>query len=288
MRELFDFFIRNSKWFVYALFVVASCMLLFQGNPYQHHIYLTSANAVSSAVYETANNVTSYFNLRDINEDLNRRNAALEKEVINLREKLQQYSEKEFSDTLVPDAGTDHFDFIVAHVINNSISKPYNYLTIDKGSDDGVKAELGVIDQNGVVGIVSVTGRKNARVISLLNPNLRLSCKIKNSDHFGSLVWDGNDPTTALLEELPRHTVYNPGDTIVTSGYSAVFPPGLPVGIILDDNRDHNENFFTLKRRLFADFTALGNVQIVTNNYGEELAKIEQRDSDSGKKKSRP
>ena len=288
MRELFDFFIRNSKWFVYALFVVASCMLLFQGNPYQHHIYLTSANAVSSAVYETANNVTSYFNLRDINEDLNRRNAALEKEVINLREKLQQYSEKEFSDTLVPDAGTDHFDFIVAHVINNSISKPYNYLTIDKGSDDGVKAELGVIDQNGVVGIVSVTGRKNARVISLLNPNLTLSCKIKNSDHFGSLVWDGNDPTTALLEELPRHTVYNPGDTIVTSGYSAVFPPGLPVGIILDDNRDHNENFFTLKIRLFADFTALGNVQIVTNNYGEELAKIEQRDSDSGKKKSRP
>ena len=288
MRELFDFFIRNSKWFVYALFVVASCMLLFQGNPYQHHIYLTSANAVSSAVYETANNVTSYFNLRDINEDLNRRNAALEKEVINLREKLQQYSEKEFSDTLVPDAGTDHFDFIVAHVINNSISKPYNYLTIDKGSDDGVKAELGVIDQNGVVGIVSVTGRKNARVISLLNPNLRLSCKIKNSDHFGSLVWDGNDPTTALLEELPRHTVYNPGDTIVTSGYSAVFPPGLPVGIILDDNRDHNENFFTLKIRLFADFTALGNVQIVTNNYGEELAKIEQRDSDSGTKKSRP
>ena len=288
MRELFDFFIRNSKWFVYALFVVASCMLLFQGNPYQHHIYLTSANAVSSAVYETANNVTSYFNLRDINEDLNRRKAALEKEVINLREKLQQYSEKEFSDTLVPDAGTDHFDFIVAHVINNSISKPYNYLTIDKGSDDGVKAELGVIDQNGVVGIVSVTGRKNARVISLLNPNLRLSCKIKNSDHFGSLVWDGNDPTTALLEELPRHTVYNPGDTIVTSGYSAVFPPGLPVGIILDDNRDHNENFFTLKIRLFADFTALGNVQIVTNNYGEELAKIEQRDSDSGKKKSRP
>ena len=288
MRELFDFFIRNSKWFVYALFVVASCMLLFQGNPYQHHIYLTSANAVSSAVYETANNVTSYFNLRDINEDLNRRNAALEKEVINLREKLQQYSEKEFSDTLVPDAGTDHFDFIVAHVINNSISKPYNYLTIDKGSDDGVKAELGVIDQNGVVGIVSVTGRKNARVISLLNPNLRLSCKIKNSDHFGSLVWDSNDPTTAFLEELPRHTVYNPGDTIVTSGYSAVFPPGLPVGIILDDNRDHNENFFTLKIRLFADFTALGNVQIVTNNYGEELAKIEQRDSDSGKKKSRP
>lgn len=287
MRELFDFFIRNSKWFVYAIFVVASCMLLFQGNPYQHHVFLTSANSVSSTVYEVSNNVTSYFNLRDINEDLNRRNAALEKEVINLREKLQNYAEKEFTDTLVPDNDVDHFDFIVAHVINNSISRPYNYITLDKGAADGVKAELGVIDQNGIVGIVSVVGQRSARVISLLNPKLRLSCKIKNSDHFGSLVWDGNDPTVALLEELPRHTVYNPGDTIVTSGYSAVFPPGLPVGIILDDDRDHNENFFTLKVRLFADFTALGNVQIITNNYSEEIAALEQSDAFDNKNNRR-
>lgn len=287
MRELFDFFIRNSKWFVYAIFVVASCMLLFQGNPYQHHVFLTSANSVSSTVYEVSNNVTSYFNLRDINEDLNRRNAVLEKEVINLREKLQNYAEKEFTDTLVPDNGVDHFDFIVAHVINNSISRPYNYITLDKGAADGVKAELGVIDQNGIVGIVSVVGQRSARVISLLNPKLRLSCKIKNSDHFGSLVWDGNDPTVALLEELPRHTVYNPGDTIVTSGYSAVFPPGLPVGIILDDDRDHNENFFTLKVRLFADFTALGNVQIITNNYSEEIATLEQSDAVDNKNNRR-
>lgn len=285
MRELFDFFIRNSKWFVYALFVVASCMLLFQGNPYQHHVLLTSANSVTAAVYETGNNVTSYFNLREINEDLNRRNASLEKEVINLREKLQRYAEADFADTLVTSPEADHFDFIVAHVINNSISRPFNYLTLDKGSKDGVKPELGVIDQNGVIGIVSGVGPHSARVISLLNPNLRLSCKIKNSDHFGSLVWDGNDPTMALLEELPRHTVFNPGDTVVTSGYSAVFPPGLPVGIILDDDRDHNENFFTLKIRLFTDFTALGNVQIVMNNFGEEITAVEQTDADSDKKR---
>ena len=262
-------------------------MLLFHSNPYQHYVFLTSANSVTSTVYELSNNVTSYFNLREINEDLNRRNAALEKEVIDLRESLQRFIEKNYADTLVVDPEVDHFDFIVAHVINNSISRPYNYITLDKGSDDGVKAELGVIDQNGVVGIVSVVGRKNARVISLLNPNLRLSCKIKNSDNFGSLVWDGNDPTTALLEELPRHTTYTPGDTIVTSGYSAVFPPGLPVGIILDDGRDHNENFFTLKVRLFADFTALGNVQIVTNNYAEELKAIEQLDNTDNKKTTR-
>lgn len=287
MRELFDFFIRNSKWFVFAFYVVISCMLLFQGNPYQHHVYLTSANSVSSAVYETSHNVTSYFNLRDINEDLNRRNAFLEKEVIKLREDLQKYAETNYKDTLVTDSGITHFDFIVAHVINNSISKPYNYLTLNKGSADGVRAELGVIDQNGVVGIVSVVGKHSSRVISLLNPDFRLSCKIKGSDHFGSLVWDCDDPTTALLEELPRHTIYHPGDTVVTSGYSAVFPPGLPVGLILDDNRDHKDNFFTLKVRLFADFTALNNVQIVMNNYGKELAEIEQRHTKDKDKKHR-
>lgn len=262
-------------------------MLLFQGNPYQHHVYLTSANSVSSAVYETSHNVTSYFNLREINEDLNRRNAFLEQEVINLREDLQKYAEIDFKDTLIADNGVAHYDFIVAHVINNSISKPYNYLTLDKGSKDGVRAELGVVDQNGVVGIVSVVGKRSARVISLLNPDFRLSCKIKGSEHFGSLVWDCNDPTIALLEELPRHTIYKPGDTVVTSGYSAVFPPGLPVGLILDDDKDHNENFFTLKVRLFADFTALSNVQIVMNNYGEELAEIEQRNADTKNKKDK-
>ena len=287
MRELFDFFIRNSKWFVFAFFAVISLMLLFQGNPYQHYVWLTSANSVSSSVYRVGNNVTSYFNLRETNEDLNRRNAVLEKEVINLREQIQRYEELGYTDTLVVDSGVPHFDFIVARVINNSISRPYNYITLDKGSADGVRPELGVIDQNGVVGIVSVTGPHSSRVISLLNPILPLSCKIKGSEHFGSLVWDGNDPTVAVIQDLPRQTVYQPGDSIVTSGHSAIFPAGLPVGIILDDVRDHNENFFSLKVRLLADFTALSNVQIVMNNYADEIAQVEGRTATDNKKDKR-
>ena len=283
MNELFNFFIRNSKWFVYIFFVVISCTLLFNSDPYHQRVYMTSANRVAATVYEVGNNVTSYFNLRQINDDLNRRNAVLESEVLNMREQLADLRNQNYADTLVTDSTVSRFDFIVAHVINNSVSRPFNYMTINKGRADGIRPELGVIDQNGVVGIVSVVGEHNSRVISLLNPNFRLSCKIKSSDNFGSLVWDGNDPHVALLEELPRHTVYHPGDTIVTSGFSAVFPPGLPVGKIMANNKKNNENFFTLKIQLFTDFTTLSNVQVVVDNEKLELDALQQGENDENR-----
>lgn len=276
MRELITFFIRHGKWLVFTIYVVASCMMLFRGVPYQHHVFLTSANSVASGVYAFTNNVTSYFALRDINEDLNRRNADLQLEVISLREQLQSAREYAGVDSSMIAADTlRHFDLKIAHVINNSVARPHNYLTINKGSLDGIKPEMGVVDQNGVVGVVNVTGPHTSRVISLLNPYFRLSCKVKGSDGFGSLVWDGIDPGEALLEELPRHTVFNAGDTVITSGYSAVFPSGIPVGIVLPDKTPHNENFFTLRIKLLADFSTLSAVQVVVNNMKDELRTVE-------------
>lgn len=275
MKDLIEFLRHYSKWLVFAIYVVVSCLLLSSSDPYRHHLWLTSASAVSGSVYEAGNSVSSYFNLKDANEDLNRRNAELENRVVNLTEQLQNLQLRTFTDTMPASESVPHFEFIVANVINNSTHHPYNYLTINKGTADGVRPEQGVIDHSGVVGTVSVAGEHYARVISLLNPNFRLSCKIKNSEHFGSLVWDGRDPTTALLEELPRHTVFATGDTIVTSGYSAVFPAGLPVGVIVDDADNHKENFFTLKIKLFADFSRLSNVQVVLNNYRDEIKRVE-------------
>ncbi|MDE6469247.1 MAG: rod shape-determining protein MreC [Muribaculaceae bacterium] len=284
MNELISFLIKNSKWFVFTFFVVISCMLLFRDDPYRQHVYITSAGRLASTAYKGANNVTSYFNLHEINEDLNRRNAELQARIASLEERLEIMREAGFTDTLVVESGVPHFEFIVAHVINNSIARPFNYLTINKGSADGVRPELGVIDQNGVVGIVSNTGRHSARVISLLNPHFRLSCKIKGSDYFGSLVWNGDNPAEAQLEELPRHTVFHVGDTIVTSGYSAVFPAGLPVGVVLDDDTDKNQNFFTLRIRLLADFTTLGNVQVVINNEADEIRALSAGEENDSKK----
>lgn len=275
MRNLLYFFLRYSSWLLFGLYVVLSCIMLFNSNPYQHYVYLTSAGKMASTVYGAANGVTSYFSLRDINDDLQRRNAELEMEVLSLRESIARRDEQLIADTLRPDTLFSRYRFIIARVINNSINRPHNYITILKGEKDGVKPEMGVVDQNGIVGIVNVVGPHTSRVISLLNPNLRLSCKVKRSDHIGSLVWDGKDPRIARLEELPRHATFKKGDTIVTSGYSSVFPADLPVGRVIGPATGADANFFALKVQLFTDFSTLSTVRVIDDMLTPELKEIE-------------
>lgn len=275
MRNLLDFLIKYSKWFIFIIYVIISCMLLFNNNPYQHYIYLTSANKVSSLVFKTSGMVTSYFHLHDINEDLQRRNASLESEVIWLRKELERRQEDIIADSLATDSASMQFEFILAHVISNSVSRANNYITIEKGKLDSIHPEMGVVDQNGVVGIVNIVGDHSARVISLLNPKMRLSCKVKGREYFGSLVWDGKSPHEALLEEMPRHERFKKGDTIVTSGYSAVFPEGIPVGTIISHEKEHDDNFYALRIKLFTDFTTLSTVRVIKNNMKDELMEIQ-------------
>lgn len=275
MRNLLNFLIRYSSWFVFAFYVIISCSLLFNHNPYQHHVYMTSAGAVAAGLHDVSSNVTGYFALRDINDDLQRQTASLQEEVLTLREQVRHYREQEIQDSVRALDSIGQFRFVIASVINNSISKPYNYITVNKGSSDGLRPEMGVLDQNGVVGVVNVVSDHYARIISLLNPNFRLSCKLRGSDTFGSLVWDGTDPRHAILEELPKHTQFHKGDTIVTSGYSAVFPEGIPVGVIEGSAHGADDNFFTLSIKLLTDFTALSTVRIVSNTDLNEIRSIE-------------
>ncbi len=275
MRNLLDFIVRFSSWFVFAFYAVVSCALLFDRNPYQHHVWLTSAGSVAAGVYDVSNNVTGYFSLRAINEDLQRRQADLEEEVAALRTQLRTAREALAQDSLAAIDSVRQFRFIVATAISNSVTRPYNYITLDKGEADGLQPEMGVMDQNGVVGVVNVTGKHHARVISLLNPNFRLSCKLRGSDAFGSLVWDGKSPREALLEELPKHTRFHKGDTIITSGYSAMFPAGIPVGTIIGSARGEDDNFFTLRIRLLTDFTALSTVKVISNREIADIKGVE-------------
>lgn len=277
MRNLLNFFIRYGAWFLFVFYAAISCFLLFQRNPFQHHVYLTSANAVVSGVYDVAANVTGYINLRDINADLQRRTADLESEVIALREHNRALRQQLLQDSLRTTDSLGRFRFILATVVNNSVVNPYNYITVNKGRLDSIQPEMGVMDQNGVVGVVNTVSDHHARVISLLNPNFRLSCKLRGNDAFGSLVWDGKSPYEAILEELPKQVRFHKGDTIITSGYSAVFPEGIPVGTIIGSTRGEDDNFNTLRIKLLTDFSTLSTVKVISNR---DIADIRQAETD--------
>ena len=269
MNNLLNFFIKHSAWFIFAIYVILSLVLLFKDNPYQQSVYLTSANRVSAAVYKAFNGVTSYFHLRDINESLQERNAALEMELIELRNQMADMALA--SPDSLHQPALKQYSFVMAQVISNSIANPNNYITINRGYLDGVNPEMGVIDQNGVVGIVNVAGPHAARVISLLNPHMRLSCKLRDSGFYGSLVWDGKSPQFAVLEELPKHITYHKGDTIVTSGYSAVFPEGIIVGTVDVLARGMTDSFVSLRIRLTTNFSQLSSVRVITNSMKDQI-----------------
>lgn len=275
MDNLLYLYLKWRPWMLFIIYAVLSCVLLFGSNPYQHSVYLTSANSITAKIYSTSTSITSYFNLRDINEDLQRRNAELELEALRMRQRIQTLEEYELNATTRPDSSLMRYNFIVAHVINSTTSRSHNYITLNKGSIDGVKPEMGVVDQNGVIGKVDVVGKHSSRVISLLNDYFRLSCKVKNSSHVGSLAWDGKDSRYALLLEIPRHSVFNIGDTIVTSGYSTAFPEGVPVGIVEQGMTDYDENFLTARIRLLTDFSKLGMVRLVIDNLSDEIKTVE-------------
>lgn len=246
---------------------------------YQHSVYLTSANAVSSSIYETSGAVTGYFNLRKTNESLLERNAALENDLLNLQHELDHIR------TLLPPDSTDvvydsanRFSYTIASVINNNVSKPKNYFTINKGAKDGIAPGMGVVSHNGVAGIVGTVGPDASRVISLLNITQHFSVKVKGTHTVGSLEWHEGNPDIAYVGELPRHITYHIGDTIVTSGFSTTFPEGIPVGVIMSQVKTNDDNFFTLKVHLATDFKGLNSVRVIKDLYKDELDSLMQSD----------
>ena len=239
----------------------------------------SSANVMAGSVSSVSGEVTSYLHLREINKELLERNGQLEAQMLDLQDRLDAY----MADTMLfkgfaADSITPEFpySFVVAQVVNNSVSHLSNYITIDKGRLDGVMPDMGVVSERGVVGIVSTVSDHFAVIIPLLNPKMRLSCKVLGSSYFGSLSWNGRDTQYATLEELPRHVEFQRGDTIVTSGYSAVFPAGLIVGIVEEYAKQHDDNFYALQVRLAADFHALNHVRIIKNFLQQEQLDVER------------
>jgi len=169
------------------------------------------------------------------------------------------------------------YDILEARVLNNSLIHADNYITINKGEKDGVHSEMGVVDGKGVVGIVYLTSSNYSVVIPILNSKSNISCKIKRSDYLGFLVWDGGSSQYAMVKDMPRHSMFSLGDTIVTSGHSAVFPSGIPIGTI-EDMKDSNDGLsYQLKVKLFTDFACLQDVRVVSRRNKDEQIQLEER-----------
>ncbi|MBD5275501.1 MAG: rod shape-determining protein MreC [Bacteroides sp.] len=272
MRNLLNFIIKYSTWFVFTFYVLISCILLVKSSDNHFSVYMSSANAIGGAIYRTSSEVSDYFGLLAVNQRLQESNAKLETEVLNLRHQLAQY--QVIAQDSDDNAGNRRFGYIGASVINNSTRHPRNHFTIDRGEADGVKPGMGVVDQSGVVGIVDVAGRNTARVISLLNQNQHFSAKVKNSPYVGSLTWRGDDPSIAFLEEVPRHAKFHIGDTIVTSGFSTTFPEGIDIGTVMGKVRTSDDTFLVLKIRLASNFRTLGTVRVIKDALKHELDSI--------------
>lgn len=278
MRDLLNFLLKYSHWFLFLLLEAFCLVLVGRTARYQQSIFFSSANYVAGMVYDAAGVVTSYFHLKDANEDLLDRNIWLEQRVAFLEKALAE----ETGDTLTSKVGgkplPGSYWTFKAHVIKNSLNLADNYITLDKGSAAGVRPDMGVVGAAGVVGIVYRTSPRYSLVIPLLNSKSSVSCKIQGSDYFGYLKWEGDDPCYAYLKDLPRHAEFSLGDTVVTSGFSSVFPQGLMVGTV-DDMADSNDGLsYLLKVKLATDFGKLGSVRILARSGQDEQKALEQMD----------
>lgn len=281
MRNLLEFLAKYNHWFVFLILEVVSMVLLFQYNSYQGSAWFSSANAVTGKLYEWDANVETFFSLTKVNQELTQRNAYLEQEVQKLSDSLVSVTKDSSIYHRDQFALLRNYRLIPAKVVANSIDKPGNLMTIDKGSADGIRKDMGVISGTGVVGIVYMVAEHYAIVIPVLNTKSNISCMIQNRGYFGYLRWKGGVSDLAYLEEVPRHAHFKLGDYVVTSGYSAVFPPGVRVGRILHVFNSADGLSYRVQLRLSTDFARLRDVCVIDDTAMKERLEIMRAAQDS-------
>jgi rod shape-determining protein MreC len=249
---------------------VISMILIVSYNNYQRVTFINSSNNLVGSIYERFSTLDDYFSLGRTNARLAAENASLRKQ-LQLRIALQEKYPVNRPDTVDAPA----YYFTSAKVISNSVNKQFNYISLNKGSRHGIKPDMGIIDADGVVGVITSVSANYSTGLSLLNRRLSIPAKITKNNYFGALVWDGEHYNTADLKEIPFHIMVNVGDTVVTSGYSNIFPEGIMIGTIKKFDVESGTNFYNIKVELSTNFKALKYVEVVKNTKRAELIKLE-------------
>ena len=282
MRNLLDFLYKYHHWLVFILLEVVSVVLLFQYNSYQGSVWFSSASAVAGKVYELESKMTAYLSMAKENEELTMRNLYQERQLDQLR-RLYAEATKDTTDAELKELEfLSQYKLIPAKVVENSIHKLENLITIDKGRKDGVEPDMGVACGNGVVGVVYLVSENYSVVISALNAaSSRNSCAIRGREYFGYLHWYGGDPSVAYVEDVPRHAKFKLGEWMVTSGFSSIFPSGVQVGKIEQVYNSSDGLSYKLKVRLSTDFGNVRDVVVISDKSIAERAALMQAARDS-------
>ena len=282
MKNLIAFLAKYHHWLLFVLLEVVSAVLLFSYNSYQGSVWFSSANYVTGRVYEADAAVRSYFSLAPLNEQLSLRNFHLERQVTQLRRLYGELTDDTTALEREEKEFLSRYELIPAKVVSNSVNRVDNLITIDRGSADGVERDMGVACGTGIVGVVYMVSAHYAVVIPVLNSSAsRISCNIRGRGYFGYLHWYGGDPTVAFLEDVPRHARFKRGDWVETSGYSAIFPPGVMVGRIETIFNSPDGLSYRLKVRLTTDFSRLRDVLVIADKSIAERSRLMEQVQDS-------
>lgn len=267
MQRIINFILSHRNAFLYCFLVLISLVMTVRSHSYHQSRFFNSSKWISGSIYGAGADISSYFGLREENRRLVQENEQLRKLLFNAS-----------TDSISPmDSTLVSYEVMNAKLIKNSFASPRNYLTIDKGKKQGVKQDMGVITTKGVLGIVENVSNNFATVQSILNTKSNINAKIKNTNYFGSLIWNTENYTVAQLIDIPRLVPVVVGDTIVTGGMSSIFPENIPIGTIKKYDLDVSKSFYNIDVELFNDMASIKNVYLIENLNREEIKELEAR-----------
>lgn len=279
MKNLIQFFIRYSIFFLFLLLETTAFLLIVHNTGYQRIVLLSSANSIAARMYQVSGSVIDFFKLKQANIKLNEENADLRNQIVELQNELGRIRNQQNDTTYIP--AENDLQYISAKIINNSTNKYKNYITINKGKRDGIMPGMGVIATDGVVGIVKTVSEKFAVIIPILNPEISINSKFKSNNYIGPVEWQGKDYRFANLMDIARHVHVNKGDSIITSGLTSVFPEGIPVGTVEEFSLGENDAYYNIQLRLAVNFRTLSYVRVIRNNNRPEWESLENTANDN-------
>lgn len=271
MRQII-YFIKKFRYFLlFIVLEIFAFIFIIQNHSYHQSKFVNSANSVTGSIYNKVNSINEFFHLKIDNQILSEEN-------VRLKNLLEAKENKFVLDSFTVIDTSQYFqkyEYSVAKIINNNYTKRNNFLTLNKGAKNGLTQDLGVINSKGIIGVIKNVSSNYATVLSILNSNSKINVRLKNSNHFGTLVWDGKNHNIMQVIDIPRQAVVKAGDTIISGGKSAIFPEGIEIGVVRDFKYEHNK-YQIINILLFNDMSAIGEVQIVKNLHKKEQFTLEQ------------